>query len=629
MANGRNLNPSGTGPLFGVNNNSGMMVTRNVMTYLDSKAFLKKLYTSMIYPTTKITSAISKNTEGVGSKVDNFQIIMSVFSSIRIDFDLFDLTILEDNTSTQVMKESLKRNGFYHLTASPVIDKKNNEVCILFEMYKSPDVDPLTFLDNIKNNNSEMLAFLYISQLISLAQKNYKNKFTLANRAKMYMFQQNPKMDPGMREEGSVALAKMAMDFHTNSMILDNFNDRISVSASEMDNFNYLKNNPMILYNPEYNYKMSHLEILEKLLEDADFEFVDLNDKNQFPPSNMQNNNNDNNTEEDINSIDRDSPYTSRSKDNDDKENIEDNTEDNEEEQEHNDNDLMPAVPSSDDGKFLKITFKKNKFKMFFMKMPPQKANDRYNRLDSCDERTCDTLQNHIDYGMQKLKGTGMQDIFENIGLPIKIDLEWEKEIIRFVDNMTNMTNSNKFENTWRKSNIFTRHIAMLPGKKPLPDSTPTIYILFDQSGSMSNNTIRKINYIIEYFYKKKYNINVLIHDDTQNADDVKVYEFRPNNKGNANNDNRELGDLIESRVACGGTSHKGVFDLMEVYIKEVTQRDKKYNTHYCFICSDLYSDIENIYKNYEWTKLLNNTTWALCPEDGMKLPFGKTRYIS
>ena len=86
---------------------------------------------------------------------------------------------------------------------------------------------------------------------------------------------------------------------------------------------------------------------------------------------------------------------------------------------------------------------------------------------------------------------------------------------------------------------------------------------------------------------------------------------------------------MISSRIRSGGTSHKAVFDLMEQYIKDVTNGDKKYNINYVLICSDLYSDIENIWKDYEWIPLLENNIFALCPEPNMSLPFGEVIYVS
>ena len=128
-------------------------------------------------------------------------------------------------------------------------------------------------------------------------------------------------------------------------------------------------------------------------------------------------------------------------------------------------------------------------------------------------------------------------------------------------------------------------------------------------------------------FVSKLYD-NLFIHDDARNASDVKVYEFRPKSQTTFS-DNYRLDKLISSRVMCGGTSHKGVFDLMEVYITDVTNTNKKYNIQYCLIASDLYSDIEEIYKNYKWINLINNNIFAITPTMDASLPFGKVIHIS
>ena len=65
----------------------------------------------------------------------------------------------------------------------------------------------------------------------------------------------------------------------------------------------------------------------------------------------------------------------------------------------------------------------------------------------------------------------------------------------------------------------------------------------------------------------------------------------------------------------------------MEMYIDEVTKTTMKYGSHFCFICSDLDSDIESIWKNYEWPKLIGNTTIALT-NSNYELPFGRTMKI-
>lgn len=283
------------------------------------------------------------------------------------------------------------------------------------------------------------------------------------------------------------------------------------------------------------------------------------------------------------------------------------------------------APVDEDECEFLKITFKSNNKYVKFMRMPPRGngENDKYDRLDSADESRLDQIQTHVTTGIAKLRGTGIANVLENIGCPIEVDMSWDKELIRYIDDMTAMTNGNKTIATWSKQNIYTRHIAMLPGRLPIPIAHPNIYIMFDQSGSMSNNEVRKINYLIQYFFEKRYNVIVLIHDDAQNLDDVEIYEFSMANSRQFT-DNMKLDALISSRIRAGGTSHKGVFDVMEAYIKEITRTTKKYNIQYALICSDLYSDIDEIYENYEWPNLIGNNTFALTNSD-QKLPFGKT----
>ena len=634
----------------GIDNNTGMMMAREHMSVNTKVTFMNRILNMLLNPTINIVNAL--NDENIS--IDNLSTIMSIYNSIRLDIDLFNLTILEDNVNTKLLQQCYDRNKFFMINSAPVHDRKTDEICILISLYKKAETNPLDFLDEIKKNNPEIISYLYMKELVSLSLKNYKNKFALANRARLEMFRKNPNMDTGMRDEAAIALAKMAIEFHTNSMIIDNFKNDYNLDGYLKDNFNYIKNSNFILYDPDYNYKMTHMEILDKLLEDANGMYSDgknvydlfgnsmnssnFNNSNNSDANNIQNESNENgegdgNEDDNKNQITRDSSYSNRSGDydNDDENNVDSDTEGEPKEFEGTGDgtDSTSQPVSDDDNKFLTITFNKNKNRIFFMKMPPKKRHSRYDDLDSLDEQHIDKIQDYIDYGIQKIKGSGVKDIFQNIGVPISIDMSWERDLIRHMDNMTTNALGNKTESTWVKPNIYTRHIAYLPGRKPVPQAIPIIYVMFDQSGSMGNNVIRKINYVIEYFYKKKYDINVMIHDDSTDIDDVTVCEFRPGIHGGYS-DEMKLNDLVSSRVKCGGTSHLGVFNLMERYIEEVSNTNKKYNVQYVLICSDLYSDIEQIWTRYKWPKLLSDENiFALCPEPDMKLPFGKTLYIS
>ena len=618
----------------GIDNNTGMLMAREQMSVSTKIAFMNRLLNMLLNPTINIINQLNKDT----ISIDNLSMIMSVYNSIRIDVDIFNLTILEHNANTDILQQCYDVNKFFMISSAPVHDRKTDEICVLISLYKKAETNVLDFLDDIKKTNPELIAYLYMKELVSISLKNYKNKFALANRARMELFRRNPNMDTSMRDEAAVAFAKMAMEFHVNSMLIDNFKSGYSMDPLLKDKLEYIHNNSFILYDSDYNYKMSHIDIIDELMKDANIQYCDgkntqnilsNNNDNKFKGNNGNSGDDEDDEDDDPNStnISRSSSYTNR--------NDNDNDNDNQSDDELNDEgtgdgtDSISQPVTDDENKFLKITFNKNKNQIFFMKMPPKKRHNRYDDLDSLDERHIDRIQDHIDYSVSKIKGTGVRDLFEGIGLPISIDMEWEKELIRHVDNMTSNILGDTTQATWIKPNIYTRHIAYLPGRIKVPQAVPVIYVLFDQSGSMSNNIIRKINYVIEYFYKKKYDLNVLIHDDSSDADDVTVCEFRPSLHG-AYSDEMRLDELVSSRIRCGGTSHKGVFDLMERYIEDVTSSSKKYNVQYVLVCSDLYSDIEQIWQNYKWPRLLNDSNiYALCPEPDMKLPFGKTIYVS
>ena len=614
---------------------SGMLVGKEFIQPSDKIKFIKKLINIIQLPTLSITSAMN----GENFQYSKLQMIMTVFASVCVDCDLFNLTIVDDNPTTRMIEEIYQHNNFYLCNAVPVRDKKNNNILILIEFYKKATDKPMKFLDVIRQKNAPILGFLYMKELLGLAQKNYKNKFMLATHAKVYLRDNRPDLNSVMRDEAAVALSKLAMDYHDNSMILDNLNQTDDSDILSKNNINYLKNNKYIAYDSRYNYKMTHTEILDSLLEDANIEYIDMGKEEQNAIE--MDDNNDDELDMDIDDINGN---------NSDKEETEEDTDDdlgdlnmdiddlNKEDNDDDDpNKISRESPytarqrcngdiDNPDGKFLKITFKSNPQQIVFMKMPGHKENDRYDRLDAQDEQQIDSINDYINEAVNKLKGTGIQDIFQKIGCPLEVDIKWSERIIKRINDMTAISKSKESMASWYKVNPYMRHIAPMPGRIRIPEAHPTLYVMFDQSGSMSEHEVREINYIIDYFFKKKYSINLFIHDWAQTIDDVKIYEFRSDNSS-AINDNYMIQEILNSRVLCGGTSHKGVFDVMEAYIKEVTNHGKKYNIQYCIIASDLESDIEEIWQNYAWPKLLGNNTIAVTNSNHI-LPFGQTEKV-
>jgi len=119
-------------------------------------------------------------------------------------------------------------------------------------------------------------------------------------------------------------------------------------------------------------------------------------------------------------------------------------------------------------------------------------------------------------------------------------------------------------------------------------DKEMAVIISIDQSGSMSNTDLEKINYVVKELAKKAVFTEVLLHD-------TRVAERR-----------RFIGkkfqgirEFITTRVACGGTSHKEVFEIIDEIRKEKTTRKLIYLSF-----SDNYSDIEQVYSQEVFDKV-------------------------
>jgi predicted metal-dependent peptidase len=104
--------------------------------------------------------------------------------------------------------------------------------------------------------------------------------------------------------------------------------------------------------------------------------------------------------------------------------------------------------------------------------------------------------------------------------------------------------------------------------------------ISIDQSGSMSDQDLEKINYVVSQLAKKCVFTEVLLHDYT-------VAE----RKRFIGKKFKGIREFITNRVACGGTSHKHVFETLEEIKRENPKRKVIYLSF-----SDNWSDIEEVY---------------------------------
>jgi predicted metal-dependent peptidase len=138
---------------------------------------------------------------------------------------------------------------------------------------------------------------------------------------------------------------------------------------------------------------------------------------------------------------------------------------------------------------------------------------------------------------------------------------------------------TNHYERTWSKIKNKYRHIAMFPGHKYY-EKELAVVISIDQSGSMSDSDLEKINYVVSELAKKTVFTEILLHDTAVVSREKFTGKQCPN-----------IRKFITNRVACGGTSHNEVFQILN----EIRLANPKTKLIYLSF-SDNYSDIEQVY---------------------------------
>ncbi len=132
------------------------------------------------------------------------------------------------------------------------------------------------------------------------------------------------------------------------------------------------------------------------------------------------------------------------------------------------------------------------------------------------------------------------------------------------------------------------RHIAPFPGRIYYDKELAAI-ISIDQSGSMSNDDLEKINYVVTELAKKAVFVEIMLHD-TRVAEQKKFIGKQFTG----------IRDYVTNRVACGGTSHKEVFERIDIIKKENPKTKLIYLSF-----SDNYSDIDQVYTEETFRKII------------------------
>ena len=181
---------------------------------------------------------------------------------------------------------------------------------------------------------------------------------------------------------------------------------------------------------------------------------------------------------------------------------------------------------------------------------------------------------------LDKTRGTNNSGTLKNLGVSYEVPVDWFNHLKSSLFNVVQRY-TNRSDQTWSKLKNKFRHVATLPGRIYYDKSLAAV-ISIDQSGSMSDDDLRKINYVVGELAKKAQFIEVLLHD-TSVASRERFVGFKQ----------MEITKFITNRVACGGTSHREVFEIVD----EIQKDNPKTKLIYLSF-SDNYSDIEQVYSD-------------------------------
>ncbi len=187
---------------------------------------------------------------------------------------------------------------------------------------------------------------------------------------------------------------------------------------------------------------------------------------------------------------------------------------------------------------------------------------------------------------LEKTRGNENKGTLSKLGIDYSVPLDWFKLLKNSLFTMVRHHTSS-YDQTWGKIKNKMRHVAMMPGRIYYEKELAVI-VSIDQSGSMSNDDLEKINYVVTELAKKAVFVEVMLHDTTVAAQKKFIGKQFPG-----------IRDFVTNRVACGGTSHREVF----ANIDEIRIQNPKTKLIYISF-SDNYSDIEQVYPTELFQKI-------------------------
>lgn len=201
-----------------------------------------------------------------------------------------------------------------------------------------------------------------------------------------------------------------------------------------------------------------------------------------------------------------------------------------------------------------------------------------------------------------KNKGNSSGALVEYLNKILKVEIPWETLLEKAIKTNVVMKPDDR---SWSSLNkYFIPHNITLPGYYMIEDKdgVGTLIIGTDTSGSISTKNLKKFSYVIEKSMRYFKTIKLITHD-------VEIHQEKEFNRDNISEFYKFIAK--EGYKGRGGTSHKHLFDK----IKKLWDEDKD-DLSMVISLTDSASDIESIYKSYEFIK--NNLPLVfIVPPDG------------
>jgi len=214
-------------------------------------------------------------------------------------------------------------------------------------------------------------------------------------------------------------------------------------------------------------------------------------------------------------------------------------------------------------------------------------------------QNIADTINVIQEFVSEKFRGIGSSQIEHYLGNVKEFNLDWLKKLKSSI--LTDV-----YTDKLQKDVIYTKPNKLLMWytsmtKIVFPSQVDYekeyhFIITIDESGSMGNEELRYIGYLLEEANKIG-SVYVVKHDYK-----VVFEKEYPKNKGGCKKD---ITEASRYRHSCGGTSHNEVFAFVEEYLKRKKFLKRANSKAYVIVASDMCSDIPHSLKEHEL--LLNN----------------------